>query len=191
VIGAGQICGVLLAAGRSQRFGVEDKLLAEINGDPLILHVAQRLSELGLGRLLAVCNDAEGRVAQLLGAIGFEVVLNPHPEQGLSRSLACGIAEAARGSEAAAMVCLADMPFVSVDHLRALLARFDAAGNPVVASARGDVAMPPAIFARSLFEWLQAGEGDHGARELLAAAARVRANANELTDIDRPSDLSP
>lgn len=189
MVEAANIAAILLAAGTSQRFGAEDKLLAPLAGEPLALHAARRIVELAPGRRIAVCHDDQGMLAQQLAAEGFEIVVNPHPERGLSQSLACGIAEAALGPELAALICLADMPFVSTGHLRNLLTRFDPRAAPVVASSNGDAAMPPALFSRALFERLRSSEGDRGGKALLADAALVHAHANELVDIDRPGDL--
>jgi molybdenum cofactor cytidylyltransferase len=81
------------------------------------------------------------------------------------------------------------MPFVSTRHLRNLIGRFDVEHTPIVASSNDKVAMPPALFARALFEKLQSGEGDRGGKTLLADAALVHAGSDELADIDCPSDL--
>ena len=189
MIDAGNITVILLAAGTSQRFGTEDKLLAPLAGEPLALHAAQRIAELAPARRIAVCAEGDGRLAHLLESRGFEIVVNPVPESGLSQSLSCGVAEAARGSEAAAMICLADMPFVTARHLGNLLARFDPVTAPVVASSNGEAAMPPALFDRALYGRLRTGEGDRGGKALLAGAALVLAGADELADIDRPEDL--
>jgi len=186
---AGDIAAILLAAGASRRFGTADKLLATFKGEPLALHAARRIVELTPGRRIAVCPDDHGMLAELLASRGFEIVVNPYPERGLSQSLSCGIAEAARGPETAALVCLADMPFVSTGHLRDVVARFDPSAAPVVASTDGEATMPPALFARALFERLCAGDGDRGGKALLAEAALVHARADELLDIDRPDDL--
>lgn len=189
MVEAANIAVILLAAGTSQRFGTDDKLLAPLAGEPLALHAAKHIALLAPGRRIAVCRDDHGVLARLLTAHGFEIVANPHPERGLSRSLSCGIAEAARGTEVAAMICLADMPFVGTGHLRKLIARFDPVAAPVVASTDGDAAMPPALFARALFDTLRSGEGDRGGKALLADATLVPAPAAELIDIDRPDDL--
>jgi len=189
MIEAANVAAILLAAGTSQRFGAEDKLLAPLTGEPLALHAARRIAELEPGRRIAVCPDDHGMLARKLAAEGFEIVVNPHPERGLSQSLSCGIAAAALGPEVAALICLADMPFVSTGHLHNLLMRFDPSTAPVVASSNGDAAMPPALFSRALFETLRSGEGDRGGKALLADAALVRADADELVDIDRPGDL--
>lgn len=189
MIEAGDICAILLAAGGSRRFGASDKLLVPVAGAPLAFHAATRIAELAPGRRIAVCPDDDGPLARQLAAQGFEIVGNPDEALGLSRSLACGIAAAARGPQPAALICLADMPFVTLRHLKDLLARFDPVDAPVVASTNGEAAMPPALFARSLFDRLQAGEGDRGGKALLAGALLVRAEAGELADIDRPEDL--
>jgi molybdenum cofactor cytidylyltransferase len=189
MIDAGNIAAILLAAGTSQRFGIDDKLLAPLAGEPLALHAARRIVELAPRRRIAVCRDGQSTLAQLLTTHGFEIVANPHPERGMSQSLSCGIAEAAEGPEVAAMICLADMPFVGTDHLRNIIARFDPVDAPVVASTNGDAAMPPALFARALFERLRTREGDRGGKALLADAALVHARAGALLDIDRPNDL--
>ncbi|HEY0596656.1 nucleotidyltransferase family protein [Sphingopyxis sp.] len=189
MIEAGDISVVLLAAGRSRRFGSDDKLLAPVAGVPLAFHAAMRIAELAPGRRIAVCPDADGVLAQRLIALGFEIVVNADAAAGLSRSLACGIAVAARGTEAAALVVLADMPFVTAEHLRTLLARFDPSAAPVVASTDGRTAMPPALFGRSLFGALQAGAGDRGGKALLEGATLVTAPPGELADIDLPGDI--
>jgi len=189
MIDAGDIVAILLAAGGSRRFGSEDKLLAPLAGAPLALHAARRIVELTPRRRIAVCRNGVGALAEQLAALGFEIAVNPDPEAGLSRSLACGIAEAARGPEAAALIALADMPFVGMDHFGRLLARFDAVSAPSVASSDGAIRMPPALFARSLFGALQSETGDRGGKALLADAASVHASPGELADIDRPEDI--
>lgn len=186
---AANIAAVLLAAGRSRRFGPDDKLLAPLAGESLARHAARHIAELAPGRRIAVCPDRDGELAKMLAALGFEIIVNADPQSGLSQSLSLGIAAVVQGSEAAALVCLADMPFVGTRHLQSLLARFDPVTAPVVASSDGKTAMPPALFDRALFDRLRGSEGDRGGKALLANAALVMAGPGELADIDRPGDL--
>jgi len=187
MIAAERVAALLLAAGESRRFGAANKLLADLRGQPLVIHVATRLARLGLGARVAVCSD--DRVAALLDDAGFRIVRNAAPERGLSQSLALGIGALPEDVDAA-LVCLGDMPDVPDTHVQALLARFDGDTAPVVASALGGHPMPPALFGKSLFPALRARTGDRGARDLLAAAERVPASADWLADIDAPSDLA-
>ena len=189
MIEAGKVAAILLAAGQSLRFGAADKLFAPIDGEPLLVHAARRIVELELAHRIAVCSDAQGAAASLLLPLGFEIAVNPHPERGLSSSLACGIAAAAVGQADAALIALADMPFVSLRHLRSLLAAFDPIHAPVVASARNGLAMPPALFARTMFASLRQAKGNQGGRKLLVTARLVEAPPAELADVDIPEDL--
>ncbi|MGH6650878.1 MAG: nucleotidyltransferase family protein [Sphingopyxis sp.] len=182
---------ILLAAGRSRRFGPEDKLLSPLEGLPVAVHAARGVVELAPSRRIAICPDRDGALARLLAGEGFEIVANPHPERGLSESLRLGIGALSPGPAQAALLCLADMPFVRADHLAALLARCDPDRAPVVASARDGVAMPPALFARSRFAALERASGDQGGRALLESAVLVPAPPGQLDDIDRPADLPP
>lgn len=187
MIKPGRVAALLLCAGQSARFGPTDKLLAVLDGLPLVVHAARRITRLDPGRKIAVC--AEGRVAGLLEPMGFEIVINRAAEQGLSTSLGCGVEAVEQGDCEAALVCLGDMPFVSAGHFGELLARFDPVEAPNIASAANGVAMPPALFARACFDQLRAQRGDRGAGKLLASAVQVPAPPGELADIDTIEDL--
>ena len=187
MIEADRIAAVLLAAGRSERFG-RDKLLARVRGEPVAVIAAKNLVAIGPGRLIAVCR-AGSEVAAILSALGFEIIVNAEPARGLSSSLALAIERADLSGADAALVALGDMPFVGQEHIKSLLAAFDPAKASIVASGRDGTAMPPALFARSHFGALRNIEGDRGGRALLAGALLVAGDPLELADIDRPEDL--
>jgi len=169
---------VLLAAGRSARFGTGgSKLDAELNGRPLGLHVVEALAALPFATRIAVT----GRARVDYAAHGFRTVTNDDPDAGMGRSVRLGIG--AVGGAAAAVIVLADMPCVTETHVRRL---FDAATGPdaTVASCEGDAAGPPVLFGRNWFGRLLALDGDAGARGLIRRAARVVAPAGTLADVD-------
>jgi molybdenum cofactor cytidylyltransferase len=180
---------VLLAAGRSERFGSEDKLLAPLDGLPLAIRTARSIGALDTGWKIAVCATAASEIATGLAAEGFDIIVNPEPGRGLSSSLACGIGRAMGTDAKAALLCLADMPFVTPALALALMERFDATSRPIVASRTGEVALPPALFARTEFARLMNLTGDHGAKAMLAGAACVEFDPALLRDIDRRADL--
>jgi len=176
---------VLLAAGLSRRYGAVGKLVADYRGRPLALHVADTLGAVSLSQRIAVCRSGDDDLAAMLRGRGFGVVLNPDSARGMASSLALGI-EAVRGD--AVIVCLADMPEVSIGHLEAVIEAGRHAG--IAASAIvGGPPMPPAYFARAHFTELLQLEGDQGARSLLGMAPLVIAAAPELADIDKPDDF--
>lgn len=187
MIDVARVAVLLLAAGRSERFGA-DKLLACIDGIPIGLHAAGRLAALDPGWRIAICRQ-ESPLIDSLRDLDFEIIVNGEPSKGLSSSLALGAKRAEAHGAQGLLIGLADMPFVGVRHLTSILSAFDARTAPIVASEGNGIAMPPALFGSAYFRELQQLSGDQGARRLLADALRVATSPDELADIDRPEDL--
>jgi molybdenum cofactor cytidylyltransferase len=181
---ARRVVAVVLAAGRAERFG-SDKLLHELDGKPLAAHIATTLAGLPLASRIAICPTGNTARRDLFATHGFDIVDNPHPEQGMGASLALGARAAMARDAGALLVCLADMPYVTREHLAALMG-VDAAA---VTTECGGVRSPPAIFSRAMFAELPALTGDTGARQLLRTAAIVAAAPALLRDFDSPADF--
>lgn len=176
------LAAVLLAAGRSTRFGQADKIAADLAGLPLGLHAARALAALPLdARYVVTASD-------VIDWPGFSPIRNDRPEDGMARSIALGVAAARASGATAILVALADMPFVPPAHHARLLALHRGA-DTLVASGDGVRRMPPALFGERWLPMLEALTGDAGARSLLARADLVTAPPDWLADIDRPSDL--
>jgi molybdenum cofactor cytidylyltransferase len=184
-----RVAAVLLAAGASRRFGQENKLLADLNGRALVTHAASALAGVDFSCRIAVCAQGDDAVAALLAPLGFSIVRGSADRPDMAASLAVGVAAAMAHDVDAVLMCLGDMPFISVAHLDALLLAHADMPMAVTASFDGHHVMPPALLGRGHFAALQAMQGDRGARDLLAGAARVPAPSLELRDIDRPGDL--
>ena len=177
------IAVAVLAAGQGRRFG-SDKLMADLDGAPMGLHIAQTLKQMPFGWRFALCRKGAALMQHFSG-LGFQVVVNDTPETGQAHSLHLAV-EAAFTTEAKALlVVLADMPFVTKCHIEKLLA----AGDGINASTCGGNAMPPALFPRDVWPELLKTSGDAGARGLLQTASLVAAPLSELRDIDVPADL--
>jgi len=185
-----EIAAVVLAAGNSRRFGRADKLEQKLGGEPLAFHIADTLKPLGLRWRIAVCRGVGGRVPEGFVQRGFEIVVNPDAGRGLGSSLALGAARARGLGAGGVLVALADMPLITVDHLRRLVARFDDDPASAVASAGGSYRGPPALFPARLFGALGTLTGDSGARPLLAGAATVEADEAQFRDFDLPADFT-
>ena len=144
---------VLLASGASVRFGEENKLLADLQGRPLVAHVLSTLCALlqadgpkdkssnlassfsvPVGDTdtvtccpVVVCEDAE--VNRLARDAGFDTLCAPHPLQsdtvrdGLSYLLSRHAGSAPLGG---CMFVAADQPFLTAESIRRLLAQFAA-----------------------------------------------------------------
>jgi molybdenum cofactor cytidylyltransferase len=173
--------GVLLAAGESQRYGENNKLLSEYQGRPLVTHAAAALRDAELDVLVAVVAD-EGVAAEL---DGFHLAWIRTGESSKSRSLKAGIVAARERHADRVLIALGDMPAVGATHLRAVADRCTI--DSPSATYDGSRAMVPACFPASSFTALLDLDGDIGARPLLRnlpRSALVRADEALLLDID-------
>lgn len=186
-----RVAAVILASGFSQRFGADDKLLSDLNGQPLAAHSAAVVSALPFHSATAIVPANNIRLIQLYDDAGIEPVQNHNADLGQGASLALAINHIKNTPVDAALILLADMPFVTAAHIKKLADRMD--DRDAVASRHGDVPQPPLLFARSTFEALATLSGDKGGKAFLATlsnTAFVDMAAREATDIDTPEALA-
>ena len=188
---AAPIVGVLLAAGNGSRFG-SDKLLHPLaDATPLGLAAARRLRP-ACDRVLAVVRPGSDRLADLLAAEGFELVVNADARLGMGHSLAAGVRAAA--DAAGWIVALADMPYIAPASYGRVADALRAGGSIVIPEYRGRRGHPVG-FARQWGEQLMALTGDEGARRIVTAfpEAIVRCETDDpgiVRDVDQVADLS-
>lgn len=173
---------IVLAAGRSTRYGSADKLLEQLDGKPLARHIGKTLSRIGFGQHIAVVAHPE--VGDIFADLGFNVT-PVEANQPMGASLEAGLGAIERAEHV--LVCLADMPFVTADHLEALLETGDAA--LVVATGGPHYRGPPMRFPLSRRSMIE-GAKDQGARTLLSEAILVQASSALVADIDTVEDMA-
>lgn len=185
------VAGVVLAAGSATRMG-RNKVLLHLGGEALVHRVVRTALEAGLSPVLVVVGHQAERVRAAVADLPCEPVPNPRHALGMSTSLDAGIA-AVPAEAAAAVVLLADMPFVDAAMVGAVVDRHRRGGAPLVSSRYGEVAAPPTLYARALFEELRGGVGEGRGREVVrrhaGLAAWVDWPASALADLDRERDL--
>lgn len=182
---------MLLAAGRSTRFGDDDKLMADYRGKPLIVHALEAVASLPFGHLIAVVRPIADApvIHRKLDRRGYALVVNDAPDEGLSGSIIAAVKHAAETDCRGVLLCLADMPHVPIGHLnRICMAAIDI--RSVVASTDGLIATPPAFVGRKHFDQLLALRGDQGARALLNHGTLIETSSMILHDVDLPEDIS-
>ncbi len=186
----GPVAGVLLAAGTSSRMG-GNKLLLELEGETLLRRVARRALEGGLSPVLVVLGHQAERARQELAGLACHAVLNPDYEQGITSSIAAGLAAVPAEAPAAVML-LGDMPFVTSEMIAALVARYRETRAPLVVSDYQGVAAPPMLYDRGLFAELAALAGGSCGQRVVKRhrdEAEVLAwPASALADLDQPDD---
>ncbi len=184
------VAAVLLAAGESSRFG-SPKQLARWGERPLILHAAGLPWSAGLDPIIVVLGAAADRIAPHLKGLPLTVVRNYRWREGLGSSLHVGLAALPPRTEAVLFLTV-DQPFVTPQHLRALIRAWEK-GAPIAATAWGERLTVPALFSRRYFEALATLEGDAGGRQLFAAhreeiVAVQAPSALMLADLDTPDE---
>lgn len=190
-----RIAAIVLAAGQSLRMGRENKLLAEVDGAPIVARVVDAvLASPARPVIVVVGHQADEVAASLKGkAVGF--AKNPHFAEGLSTSLKAGI-DALPADVDGALICLGDMPNVGAEQLGKLIAAF----NPTEGRA---ICVPtfegkwgnPVLWAARFFPEMRELSGDLGAKHLITRHADlVREVAMPgpgiLIDIDTPEALA-
>lgn len=186
------IAGVVLAAGTSTRFG-RNKLLLRMEGDSLARRAATVAWSGGLDPVVVVLGHEAHRVERELSGLPAAVraIVNPDYARGVNTSLRAGIHAVPEESEAA-VVLLADMPFVTGEMVAHLVEVYRRTGAPLVVSDYDGVHAPPTLYARSLFPELGGSEGDGGGKSVVKRhaekAIRVPWPSHRLTDVDREED---
>ena len=188
-----RIVGVLLAGGTSSRFGDANKLLADLQGAPLVRHAARTLLDAGLSEVVAVLGYEAPAVVSALDGLDLRVVRNPDYEEGLSTSVARGV-EAARSAGAdAALFLPGDMPAVDSNTVGLLADAYRAGLGTALAAAHGSRRGNPVLFDAAHFDELLAVGGDTGGRAVLLGsddAALVEAGDPGVTeDVDTTGDI--
>ena len=182
--------GVLLAAGLSTRFG-EDKLVyALADGCPIAIRAAQNLVQV-LPRSVAVVSSTASPLAVGLLDLGYQLVVNDMPAQGMSRSLRLGVEHAATAT--GWVIALADMPWIAPGTIRQVvdaLVRGASLAAPAYQGRRGH----PVGLASRWRDALGANNGDQGARDILTAHSAELvsidvADPGVVRDIDTQADL--
>lgn len=178
---------VVLAAGLGSRFGVGPKLLAGLDGRPVLQHVLDAVAEVHPRETIVVLGHFAAEIEADIAWRTERRILNPDPERGLSSSVRLGL-EAVTTD--AAMIVLGDQPRVSVDMMRTLLGAHPA---PIVVPRYADGrARNPLLIRRSAWPLIDRLEGDRGFGPLLAHTSdwvrEVAVNGSNR-DVDEPADL--
>jgi molybdenum cofactor cytidylyltransferase len=184
-----EIAGVLLAAGTSSRMG-KNKLLLQLEGESVLRRAVRTAAAAGLAPIFVVLGHQSDRARAELEGLPCEIVINPRYAEGMNTSLSAGIS-ALPDSPAAAVVLLADMPFVTAAMVQELVSRWH--GEPLVVSLFGEVVAPPILYSRELFPELRALTGESCGKRVIkqhrAQAAEVRWPESALRDLDVPGDM--
>ncbi|QQC92145.1 NTP transferase domain-containing protein [Streptomyces alfalfae] len=191
---AGEVAGLLLAAGGGRRLGGRPKALLEHRGRLLVEHAVGVLREAGCARVHVVVGAASATVRARAALPGCVLVDNPDWEEGMGSSLRAGLASLRGTGARAALVSLVDQPGIGP----AATARVRAAyrsPSTLAAAAYDGVRGHPVLFGAAHWAGIEASAvGDRGARAYLQrnAGAITLVECGDVAqayDIDTAEDL--
>jgi molybdenum cofactor cytidylyltransferase len=189
---ASGVSAVVLAAGMSRRMGTPKQLL-RIEGKTVLQRTLENVRASVADEIVLVLGFAAQAVEQAIATDGLKVVRNADYEQGMGTSLRTGLA-AVNPAASAAIIVLADQPFVQAATLNQLVECHRARGAqiaiPVFRGFRGN----PVLLDRSVFAELRELSGDVGCRAIFGNhTENIRKLPVEdpgiLIDIDSREDL--
>lgn len=164
---AGHYVGILLAAGKGQRFdpsGAHNKLMQPLPSGELLASAAATKLLAVLPTVVAVVRPDASSLASQLQVLGCTVTVCLQAEQGMGASLVHALSQTRDAS--GWIIALADMPQVQPATIAALLAALKAGADIAVPTYSGKRGNPVAFSRAHLPHLLQLG-GDQGARQLL------------------------
>lgn len=184
------IAGLLLAAGRSRRFGA-DKLVAKLGGKAVVRWSAEALAA-SVDALYVVIPPGADAVTVALSRLDVTFVVNLGRDEGMASSLRAGVGALPPDVDAV-VIALADQPRVDRDVVALLVEEWRLSSAPAVAPAYEDGRGHPVLFARECFDALLTIRGDVGARSVLddlgARVQLVPVDAMAPADVDTPDAL--
>ncbi len=122
--------GIILAAGKSERFGAS-KILVDWQGEPLLRYVARQVINFNLSPVVVVLGAVLEPAITLLEELPVKTVINRRYQSGIGTSFSAGIRSLPQKIEGA-FVFLGDQPLLSKELVETMLEH----------SAEADVILP-------------------------------------------------
>jgi molybdenum cofactor cytidylyltransferase len=186
------ILGILLAAGTGSRFEDGYKLLADLDGEPVVVRAAETLVESSVDEVVAVVGHRGDDVAAALEPLDAGSVENTDFAVGQSTSLRVGVAAARARDAHAVLFALGDLPCVRTETVDAILDAYREANAGIVVPTDDGERGNPVLFDRRHFDELAGVSGDAGGRRLFETHAVTRVAVDDpgvRRDVNTVSDL--
>lgn len=162
-----RIGAVILAAGMSSRMG-ETKQLLRWAGRTLLDQVIENVRASGVSDIVLVLGHAAETIAKGIAARNLQVVVNTGYREGMGSSLRTGVS-ALPPEVDAALICLADQPFVRPETLQLLVDRYRKSSAQIVIPMCKGFRGNPVLLDRSVFPEVMALNGDIGCRAIFGS----------------------
>lgn len=183
---------IILAAGKSQRFG-SAKMLHRMPNDLTILENSIAPYIQVFDNASVVIGPADEKLKKILKKWPVTVIESLRTEEGLSQSLVSGVQ--ANKNNKGYLIGLGDMPYIRTSTLQSLKQKIDqATASNIVAMRMNERIGNPVWFGGKYTQDLLNLSGDKGAKGVLKAnlknvKALTVSDSGIFNDIDTPADL--
>ena len=159
------ISAILLGAGESKRMGV-DKLSLPWGRKTVLEHCFKALLRSNVEELVIVLSGRNKEVKNLFQGEKVRIVMNSHPEKGMSISIQRGL-QAIHPYCQGILIALGDQPFLKTRTINALILAFDHRKEGIIVPSFRGRWGHPVIFHRKYKKELLRLKGDVGGRSII------------------------
>jgi molybdenum cofactor cytidylyltransferase len=161
------VSAIVLAAGMSRRMGAPKQLL-RIGGETILGRTLRNVGASAVSEIVLVLGHAAADVEKEVSTAGVKVVHNHEYQQGMGTSLRTGLA-ALDAETNAALIVLADQPFVRPETLNKLIACHEQSCPQIIIPMYKGFRGNPVLLDRVVFPELSALSGDLGCRAIFGS----------------------
>jgi len=161
------VSAIILSAGTSSRFGDKNKLLKPFMDSSILEHVVKTITTLPILEVILVTGYEQDKIAEAVKDYNVQIINNTEYQTGIASTIKCGISAASQKTEGY-MICLGDMPYITMEYIKNLLDTFINSNTPSIIvptfeGRRGN----PVLFSKIFIDELSRMEGDKGARVVI------------------------
>jgi molybdenum cofactor cytidylyltransferase len=169
------------------------KQLLDINGITMLADAATKALAAGTKYSVVVLGAKETEHREAIKHLSIECIANPFWIRGMGSSLKVGLAYLLKKDATldAIVVMVCDQPLITSKHIRALVSKYKALQNKVVASRYAGITGVPTLFSKDLFKEILQLPDDQGARQVIknhVAETTTVDFSDGATDLDTPED---
>ena len=185
---------IVLAAGKSTRMRGRNKLLAKVDGKPMVRRVVETALSSQVDEVIVVLGWEEGKVRAALSDLPCRFVVNKNYEEGQSSSVKVGLSEVVEGTRAV-LILPGDVAKIDTRSINLVVDEYNRENRPIVVAAYQNKPGHPILLSRELFKEIQGiDEQSAGLKSVMSNHAAdmrlVETNSeNVLRDVDTPEDL--
>lgn len=185
---------IVLAAGKSTRMQGRNKLLAKMEGKPMVRRVVETALSSRVDEVIVVLGWEESKVREALSELPCRFVVNKNYEDGQSSSVKAGLNEVGEATRAI-LILPGDVARIDTRSINLVVDEYNRENRPIVVAAYQNKPGHPILLSRELFKEIQEiDEQSAGLKSVIsnhvAEVRLVETNSeNVLRDVDTPEDL--